>query len=90
MHLAMAVHAVFTQHILVSAAAGQPLSAIWEAGVESRRVALLAQGRTPRGEQTRLHGAVGSVTEAAIFSHGWMLPEKRAAFVLVTTQAVIV
>ena len=90
MYLAVAVHTVLTQYILVRAATGQSFGTIGKAGMERGSMALLAQGRPSRRQQARLHGTVGPVAQAAIFSYWWVLPEKRTALVLVTTEAVIV
>ena len=90
MYLAVAVHTVFTQYILVRAATGQSLGTIGQAGMECGSMALLAQGRSSRRQQARLHGTVRPVAQAAILSDLWVLPYKRTALFLVTTQAVIV
>ena len=86
----MAIQAVFAQHILVGAAAGKALCAIGQAGVESGSVTLLAQGRPASCEQARVYRAVRSMTQGAVFSRRWMLPQKRPPFFLVTTETVVV
>ena len=90
MNLAMAVEAVFTQHILIGTATGQAFTAVGLAGVECRGVALLAQGRPAGGQKRLVDGAMRLVTQAAILRRGRVFPKEGAAFVRVATEAVVV
>jgi hypothetical protein len=90
MNLAVAVKAVFTQHVLVGGASRQPLAAIGLAGVESRRMALLAQGGSPGGQQGFIDRTMGSVTQGAVLCRWRVFPQERAAFVGVAAETVIV
>ena len=87
MYLAVAVHTVLTQYILVRRATGQSLGTVGQAGMERGSMALLAQGRSSRRQQARLHGTVRPLAPGALVSNLWVLPNKRAALVMGTTKA---
>ena len=91
-YLAVAIQAIFTQHILVgtATATGKPLSAIGKARMEGRCMALLAKGGTTGAEQPRMDRTVSAVAQGAIFCDRGMLPQERAAFLLMTAQAIVV
>ena len=90
MNLAVAVHAIFTQHILVRTPAGQAFAAIGYAGMKGSCMALLAKGWAPGIQQWLIDRAMGSMTQSAILRCWRVLPQDGPALVLVAAETVIV
>lgn len=83
-YLRVAVHTVAAEQKRARIACWKPAAIGELAGMECRRMTLLAQERSMSGQQRLDHRSVRVVTKGAVFGHGLMLKQKRAPFFRMT------
>jgi hypothetical protein len=90
MNLTVAVAAVLAEQVGVGLIAWQPAAVSELARMEGGRVTLLTEKRAAHCQQIRIHGAMRTVAERAVFGNRRVFKQERPAFFSMTLKAGVI